>query len=272
MRLLLLLLMTIPLAMPAFAPPALAQVDTVRVPGPDGVVLNAQIYPAQGRVQGAAIVALHGCGGPFPSRDSDWGRRLSALGHTVLMPDSFGSRGLGSQCGTRQRPVTASGLRRQDALAALHWLAARPGTPPGGLVLLGWSDGGSTVLTTGRVAPDLPAGLIRGLVAFYPGCRVPSQTPAWEPAAPLLILMGEADDWTPAAPCHALADRLPGRVTLVTYPGAYHDFDAPNQPTRIRQGLAMARGNTAHTGSDPAGREDAVTRVPAFIAGLPPAP
>jgi dienelactone hydrolase len=269
---LLLLLMTMMLSPLGFAQPALAQVETVRVPGPDGVVLNAQLYPAQGRVPGVAIVALHGCGGPFPTRDGDWGRRLSALGHTVLMPDSFGSRGLGSQCGTRDRIVTAAGLRRQDALAALRWLAAQPGTPPGGLVLLGWSDGGSTVLNTGRVAPDLPAGLIRGLVAFYPSCRLASRTADWLPAAPLLILMGEADDWTPAAPCHTLADRLPGHMTLVTYPGAYHDFDAPNRPIRIRQGLAMARGNTAHTGSDPAGREDAITRVPAFIAALPPVP
>ena len=247
-----------------------ARAETVRVPGPDGIILNAELYPAQGKLRGPAIVALHGCSGPFPSRDGEWGRLLSAQGHTVLMPDSFGSRGLGSQCSTRNRAVTASGVRRQDALAALRWLQQRPGTPPGGLVLLGWSDGGSTVLTTGRAMPDLPAGLIRGLVAFYPGCRAPSETKAWEPAAPLLILMGEADDWTPAAPCHALAERLPGKVTLVTYPGAYHDFDAPNTKVRARAGLATPVGGNAHTGTDPAAREDALRRVPAFIAALAP--
>ncbi len=247
----------------------LARAETVRVPGPDGIILNAELYPAQGKPR-AAIVALHGCSGPFPSRDGDWGRRLAALGHTVLMPDSYGSRGLGSQCSARNRAVTASGLRRQDALAALHWLQLRPGTPPGGLVLLGWSDGATTVLTTGRATPDLPAGLIRGLVAFYPGCRGPSETKGWEPAAPLLILMGESDDWTPAAPCHALAERLPGKLDLVTYPGAYHDFDAPNTKLRARAGLATPVGGNAHTGTDPAAREDALRRVPVFIAGLPP--
>ena len=248
----------------------LARAETVRVPGPDGIILNADLYPAQGKTRGPAIVALHGCSGPFPTRDGDWGRRLAALGHTVLMPDSFGSRGLASQCSTRNRAVTAAGVRRQDALAALRWLQQRPGTPPGGLVLFGWSDGGTTVLTAGRAMPDLPPGLIRGLVAFYPGCRGASETKGWEPAAPLLILMGEADDWTPAAPCHALADRLPGKVTLVTYPGAYHDFDAPNTKVRARAGLATPVGGTAHTGTDPAAREDALRRVPAFIAALPP--
>ncbi len=249
---------------------SLARAETVRVPGPDGIILNAELYPAQGKLHGAAIVALHGCSGPFPTRDGDWGRRLAALGHTVLMPDSFGSRGLGSQCSARNRPVTASGVRRQDALAALRWMQQRPGTPPGGLVLLGWSDGASTVLAAGRALPDLPAGLIRGLVAFYPGCRVPSETKGWEPAAPLLILMGEADDWTPAAPCHVLAERLPGKLTLVTYPGAYHDFDAPDTKVRTRAGLATPVGGNAHTGTDPAAREDALRRVPAFIAALPP--
>ena len=137
------------------------------------------------------------------------------------------------------------------------------------MVLMGWSDGGSTVLTAGRALPDLPPGLIRGMVAVYPGCRVPAETKDWAPAAPLLILMGEADDWTPAAPCHALADRLPGKVTLVTYAGAYHDFDSPNQKVRIHSGLATPVGGTAHSGSDPAAREDALRRVPAFIAALP---
>jgi dienelactone hydrolase len=263
MRLLVLLLIMIT-AFPA------AKAETVQIPGPDGVLLKAGLYPAQGSTQGTAIVALHGCGGPFPSRDNEWAKRLSAAGHTVLMPDSFGSRGLGSQCRAHNRAVTASGVRRQDALAALQWLAGRPGTPPGGLVLLGWSDGGSTVLATGHARPDLPTGLIRGLVAFYPGCRAAAQTSQWEPAAPLLILMGESDDWTPAAPCHSLAERLPGKVTLVTYPGAYHDFDAPNRPVRAQNGLATAVGGMAHTGTDPAGREDAIRRVPAFIASLPP--
>ena len=247
-----------------------AQAETVRVTGPDGIILNAELYPAQGKARGPAIVALHGCGGPYPSRDGEWGRYLASLGHTVLMPDSFGSRGLGSQCSARSRAVTASGVRRQDALAALRWLKERPGTPQGGLVLLGWSDGGSTVLTTGRAMPDLPPGLIRGLVAFYPGCRVPSESKAWEPAAPMLILMGEADDWTPAAPCHVLAERFPGKVTLVTYPGAYHDFDAPNAKIHTRGDVATQSGGVAHAGTDPVARADALKRVPAFLAALPP--
>jgi dienelactone hydrolase len=249
--------------------PLIAKAETVRVPGPDGIVLNAELYLPKGKPKPPAIVALHGCGGPMPKRDGDWAARLAAAGHIVLLPDSFGSRGLGSQCANASRAVTAGGKRREDALAAMQWLAGRPGTPPGGVLLMGWSDGGTTVLAAGRVAADLPAGLVRGLIAFYPGCRGASQRAGWTPAAPLLILMGEADDWTPAAPCHALADRLPGVVKLVTYPGVYHDFDVPDRKLKVLTGLASPESGRAHVGSDPAAREDALRQVPAFIASLP---
>jgi len=263
MRLLLALLM-----LPVLVP-ALARAQAVRVPGPDGLMLNSELYLPHGAPTGPSIVALHGCGGPLPRRDADWGRRLAAMGHVVLMPDSFGSRGLGSQCSSEVRAVRAGGLRRLDALAALKWLAARPGSPPGGVVLMGWSDGGTTVLATGRVAPDLPPGLIRGLVAFYPGCRVFAAQARYKPAVPLMILIGEADDWTPAAPCRALAEKLPGTVTLVAYPGAYHEFDAPDGKLTLRTGLATPAHGRAHVGTNPAARADALRRVPAFIAALP---
>ncbi len=252
--------------------PLASEAETLRVPGPDGILLNAELYaPPRGVQRGPAILALHGCSGPYPSRDAEWGRRLAAAGHLVVMPDSFGSRGLGSQCGNRARGVTASGVRRDDALAVARWLQARPGTPPGGVVLLGWSDGGTTVLAAGRAAADLPAGLIRGLVAFYPGCRGFAESAKWAPAAPLMILMGESDDWTPFTPCKALADRVGGKITLVAYQNTYHDFDAPDRPVTLRTGLARPKDGVAHVGTNAAAREDAFRRVPEFIAGLPPA-
>lgn len=245
----------------------MARAEEVEIPGPNGVALKSQLFRPAGPARAAAIVLLHGCGGPFPSRDKQWTELFLAGGRIVLLPDSFGSRGLGSQCTTpeRDRLATAGGLRRHDALAAASWLAAQPGTPPGGVVVMGWSDGGSTTLATGRDLPDVPRGLIRGLVAFYPGCAAAARTAGWKPVAPLLIVMGEADDWTPAAPCHELADKLGQSATLKTYPGTYHDFDAPNMPVRTR---SSSRG-PVHVGTNPEARTDVLARVPAFIAGLP---
>jgi len=83
--------------------------------------------------------------------------------------------------------------------------------------------------------------------------------------------MGEADDWTPAAPCHDLATAAKAAgeaVDLVTYPGAYHDFDHPDLPVKQVKGLAFtANGDgVAHTGTNPAARADAIQKVPAFLA------
>lgn len=251
------------------AGPAMA--ETVRIPGPDGVTLSAELVLPPGPAVAPAIVALHGCGGPYPARDRQWTRALSTAGHILLFPDSFGSRGLGPQCRVRHRQVTAGGLRRRDALAAAVWLAARPGTPPGGVALLGWSDGGSTVLAALRAAPDLPAGLLRGAVAFYPGCRAAAASHVWQPSAPLLILHGAEDDWTPVAPCRVLAARHAPTVSLHAYPGAYHDFDVP-VPLRVLHGIPTSQNpdGHVHAGGNPAARADALARVPRYFAALPP--
>ena len=244
-----------------------ARSDGVTIPA-DGVSLFAPYVQPTGVTVAPAVVALHGCGGPFPDRDGQWRDLLVAQGHAVLLPDSFGSRGLASQCQNADRNVSPNGARRRDTVAAVEWLAAQPETPAGGVVVIGWSNGGSTVLAA-AAAGVMPKGLVRGYVAFYPGCRVYAER-AWQPSAPLLIVMGEADDWTPAAPCRVLAERFPERIKLMLYPGAYHDFDAPGLPLRVRHGLAFtAEGNgTAHVETNPAAREAALRDVPGWISGL----
>jgi len=244
----------------------------VRIPVSGGTTLNAVLVLPAGKLRGPAVVALHGCAGPLPERDGSWAELLVRQGHAVLMPDSFGSRGLGPQCRIRQRTLKASGQRRLDAIAAAEWLSRQPGIPPGGVALLGWSNGGNTVLWTLRQLPDLPRGLFQRFVAFYPGCRTAADTADWQPSGPLLLLVGAKDDWTPAPPCHDLAARFPQLVTLVVYPDAWHDFDAPGRPVQALHGLATppAGTGTAHTGSDPAARQDAMRRVAEFLdAGTP---
>ena len=260
------------LALLAFLQTAGVHVQRVSVPGPGGVNLDAALVLPADKPIAQAVLAMHGCGGPFPVRDGQWAVVMAKRGHIVLLPDSFGSRGLGSQCGNFHREVTAKDLRRQDAIASARWLTARPGTPPGGLVMMGWSDGGSTVLATAGVAPDLPAGLFRRFAAFYPGCASSNWNPAWKPSAPILILIGESDDWTPARPCHELAARDPADITLIGYPGAYHDFDAPDRPLKVRAGTTTKSG-MATTGTNAPARQDVLRRVPGWLeTGVQAAP
>ncbi len=256
------------LALLAFLQTAGLQSERFAVPGPGGVSLDAVLVHASGSgPRGPAIVALHGCGGPFAERDGPWAAALARAGHTVLLPDSFGSRGLGSQCAVKEadRPVGSGSLRRDDAIAAGRFLAARPDTPPGGLALMGWSNGGGTVLAVADAIRAPPPDLFRRYVAFYPGCEGRAKSASWRPAARLMILVGENDDWTPAPPCRVLAARFPDAITLTLYPGAYHDFDAFNRPVRLRDGAATAVGGRAHTGTNEPARADALARVPAWL-------
>ena len=253
------------LALLAFLQTAGVHVERVSIPSIDGATLDAALVLPSGPPKAPAIVAMHGCGGPFAKRDGQWAVALAKAGHIVLLPDSFGSRNLGSQCSNRQRSVTATGLRREDAITAGRWLAARPGTPPGGLVMIGWSDGGSTVLATARAAADLPAGLFLRFTAFYPGCAGFARSFGWTPAAPIMILMGEDDDWTPAAPCHDLASRFPEPIAMHAYPGTYHDFDAPGDPVHLRYGAGSSGSGYVHVGTNETARADALARVPVWV-------
>jgi dienelactone hydrolase len=211
---------------------------------------------------------------PFPARDNQWRDLLLQHGHIVLLPNSFSSRGLKSQCRETHRVATSFGLRRTDAIASAAWLVAQPGTPSGGVVLWGWSDGASTVMATAKAAPDVPENLFRGYVAFYPGCFVAVRDKAWRPSAPMLILMGAADDWTPAKPCQGVADRFTSPLlSMIAYPDAYHDFDAPGG-VRVMTNVPSSQNadKSVHAGTNLDARADALERAPAFVRALPPLP
>jgi dienelactone hydrolase len=225
-----------------------------------------------------AVVLLHGCAGMRASsgammaRDDDWGARLAALGFVVLHLDSLSPRGERSLCGQGEdRRVRMSVERARDAYAALAYLQSRPDIRADAIALMGWSNGGGTVLwSLSRDSRARPAGLRHDFaagIAFYPGCRTLSQRrEAWRPVAPVLLLVGEADDWTPAPPCAELAARTGDGLELRLYPGAHHDFDAPDMKLRVRSGVGATASGTATLGTDPAAREDALRRVPAFLA------
>jgi dienelactone hydrolase len=251
--------------------------ERVRLPSYDGD-LDAVLYRPQGPGPFPAVVALHGCGGLWrdngllSTRHSDWGERLAREGFIVLMPDSYGSRKLGSQCGVKELTVRASRERVADASAARYWLQSRSDIRPDRIALLGWSGGGSTVLAAARKdrrpADERPD--FTHAIAFYPGCRVQSESSSFAVRLPLMILIGDADDWTPAAPCDYLAKSARGRgetIDLVIYPGALHDFDHPRREVKERSDIAYSATGTgkAMVGTNPLAREDAIKRVKAFL-------
>lgn len=259
----------------------LAAQERVAIPTADGAPLQAMMFRPEGQGPFPAVVALHGCGGlgnassAISARHRDWGRQLAQQGFVVVFPDSFGSRGLGSQCLVRDRTVRPGKERVSDALAAKQWLQQRPDVQGAKISLLGWSNGGSSVLWAAALdrrprdgQPDFNAA-----VAFYPGCRLILQAGErrdWESRLPLLILIGDADTWTPAEPCRQLTKLMGERgreAAIVSYPNAVHEFDHPDRKPTKRTGLPFTGDDSgeAMVATDPDARADALARVPAFL-------
>lgn len=245
-------------------------------------VLDGYMYRVAGEGRHPAVVFLHGCGGMFRRSTGlinniyqDWARALLGAGYSVLMVDSFRPRGIAITCSpaTYNRAVVEN--RPKDAYASLYYLQKQPFVRGDRIALIGWSAGGGTVLRTipresrGR-PPSLPQGDFRAAVAFYPAlCRDQREPGSWTSDIPLLVLTGAADVWTPAAPCQrfiagAIAHGAP--IEMQIYPGAYHSFDAPNQPVRELPQFRTPAGVAPITGTDPAARQDAFVRVPRFLA------
>jgi len=230
-----------------------------------------------------AIVALHGCGGLY-GRDKDLNQRHRAMaelllqqGYHVLFPDSFTPRGKDSICSEKigTRDLTSAN-RRRDALGVLNWIAARPDVDTNLIALLGWSHGGGTVLAANnRQFPDVAAHEVkpRAAIAFYPGCSAYlNARDGYRPNAPLLLLMGEKDDWTPPKPCVALHEKVHGQFPndvfeLRLYPDSYHDFDHPTAPLRARKDVpnGVHPGQGVTTGSNPAARKQAYAEMLEFL-------
>jgi len=226
------------------------------------------------------LVALHGCGGLLSINDKN-GDMLSArhaamakfanqLGWVAVFPDSFTARGRREICTQKFSERTIKqGERRADALATLQWVREQPwfaANKEMNSVLLGWSNGGTTVLQTIETKFD-PSILITHAIAFYPGC---SQQLArdYSTHVPLTLFLGGKDDWTAPGPCIALGKRIHAQVYV--YPDAHHGFDSPVGKVRLRTEVpnGVHPGQGVHVGPDQASREDAYAKLAALLGRL----
>ena len=155
---------------------------------------------------------------------------LNGIGVATFVVDSFGPRGVASTVDDQGRVPAAANV--VDAFQALQWLAAQPGVDPHRIGLMGFSRGGTVAFQAAQrpllravVKSDLAFALH---IALYAGCSQIYTSPELT-GAPLLNLVGEADDYTHAAPCETLAQRYADAgtpVRTVRYPGAHHAWDS----------------------------------------------
>src|SRR5215470_879139 len=237
------------------------QSQQVPVTQPRPAVLSGDLYRPAGGGPFPAVVLLHGCGGPSQNVTA-WAQWLQAEGYAALTLDSFGGRQLKRLCGDSS--ALTGGARSGDVFAAAAALAKRPDIDRERIAAMGFSHGGWTVLWASRYQQRYEDVRLRALVAFYPFC---GDTPSLGTTMPLPMLLGGQDDWTPSEPCHLLAQdaRRQGRVVVdVTYPDAYHAFDASNTAHRTTVSEAR-RGRGATIEYNPAAHRDAEKQVRQFL-------
>ena len=237
-------------ALPAYAQ---VRIDETTVGGPRSGK-PVELYLPQ-TAPAAAVIVLHGCDGVGPHY-REWAARLAEWGYAALLIDSFNPRGFIQVC-NHGRLVPAE-LQAADAFAGAAYLRVRPDLHIQRVGVIGFSHGGWAVLKA------VLAGVVRppsqppfaAAVAYYPGCD--------PPASPLetdtLILIGGADEWTPAARCErwrALANPNGHTLEMTVYPGAFHAFDAPSPPHDFA-------GH--HVGQDPAARSASIAATQGFFA------
>jgi len=268
------LLTCLVVAFPAMAAPAAPH----EVQIPEGATtLRAQLFKPDGNGPFPTVIALHACGGltgrseAVLPRYRDWAEQLLRNGRAVLLPDSYGSRGLGPQCRAAERKVRARRERVDDIMAARQWLMQQPWVARARISLIGWAHGASALLWAVRPQlwshgsePDF-----RSAVAFYPDCRI-SAGLGWSARVPTLLLIGAKDDVSSPPACRQMIDGALGRSALtriVVYPGAYHDFDRANLPLHaVAANPDAALPDRGHLGSDPEARADSQKLVAEWLS------
>lgn len=182
-----------------------------------------------------AVVLMHGCGGVQPGNER-WVTDLTKWGYVTLLVDSFGPRGLTEICTNLNRLSVTD--RTADAYGALAYLQTLPFVDKDQVTIMGWSHGGMVVLSTLWKHRKPETGGFRAGVAMYPWCQ------HYQLYAPTLILVGGADDWTPAVLCDVFKNH--SMVELKVYRGAPHSFDNPGLPrSYLGHSLGYDRGATA---------------------------
>jgi dienelactone hydrolase len=168
---------------------------------------------------------MSGCGGV--DNGADRAMQKAVIEHykskdvATLIVDPFTPRGeMEGVCADLADPAKASKgpeyFKRDgnDALAAVNVLRAMPDIDSKHIFLQGYSFGAIGSLIA--IDKKNPAS-VAAVIAYYPFCY-----DGVDPSVPVLVLIGEKDDWTPAAKCQAVTGKVDFNV--VVYPGDTHAF------------------------------------------------
>ncbi|MFC5608345.1 dienelactone hydrolase family protein [Variovorax soli] len=213
------------------------KIDRPSYPSPqgNGTIKGYLVRPASaGTRKLPTVLVIHENRGLNPHIE-DIARRLALDGYMAFAPDALTP--LGGYPGNEDDARAAfakldQGKAREDFLAAMSWLKARPDTT-GKIGAVGFCWGGGMVHQLSLRAPELTAG-----VPFYGNTPDPAE--AAKVKVPLLIQQADVDERINAAwPAYEAALKAADvRFAAYRYPGTQHGF---NNDTTPRYDAAAAK-------------------------------
>jgi dienelactone hydrolase len=179
-----------------------------------------------------AVILAHGVGGVSDEREHAWAKRLNSWGIATLVVDSYAGRGIKPPIYAGAPRFTHVAAHLVDAYLALQLISTHPKVDGNRVAVMGFSRGGevavNAVFERFRVGA-LGTGPSRfaAYIPFYPYCNFRHVSKSLA-TAPMLMLLGGADEMTEPGPCERLAAWLKDKgipVKVIVYPRAPHGFD-----------------------------------------------
>jgi dienelactone hydrolase len=210
-------------------PPLMAGGYTNVIPIPVDDSSTKAIAGALFKPEGAgpfpAVVYMSTCDGLSPAVEKAVIDHLRARGVATLIVDPFTPRDEFGICDKLNDPnlnekkwVEYATRGGNDAIAAVKVLRSMPDIDSNRIFLQGYSYGaGASLFAVDPKTPGAHNAKIAGVIAYYPYCL------ATEASVPALILVGDKDDWTPAALCLEVKDKP--NIEVVVFLGATHAFN-----------------------------------------------
>lgn len=177
-----------------------------------------------------AVVITPSSSGVEETREVYYARELTKVGAAVLIIDSFASRGLTDSL--YDQSVLEQWDVENDAIAGLAKLVADERFIPDRIAIMGVSKGGTvamdTALTIRRRWMGVDDIAFAAHIAISPDCTWITRN-AQTTGAPILFMLAELDDQTPAKPCLAESLRIKNagneRIETKVYKGAHHAWE-----------------------------------------------